>query len=71
MGMKVDLRDIPGELPDAEGLIALMGQDKKVRAGEITFILAHGIGEAFVARGIDLAVVRSVLEDGLAARQKS
>jgi 3-dehydroquinate synthase len=33
MGMKRRLSDIPGPLPGAEGLIALMAQDKKVTAG--------------------------------------
>ena len=69
MGMKHRLADIPGALPDAEGLIALMAQDKKVRRGRLTFILARGIGEAFVCREPDLAVVRRVLEEGLAARR--
>ena len=68
MGMKRDLADIPGALPDADGLIALMGQDKKVEAGRIRFILARAIGEAFVADGVDLDVVRGVLTDGLAGR---
>ena len=67
MGMKRRLADIPGELPEAEGLIALMAQDKKVRAGQLTFVLARGIGEAFVEREADLGVVRSVLEVGLGA----
>ncbi|QHQ35191.1 3-dehydroquinate synthase [Algicella marina] len=68
MGMKKDLADIPGELPDADGLIALMGQDKKVRDGQITFILARGIGEAFVARDVDMGAVRKVLKAALADR---
>ena len=68
MGMKASLRDIPGELPDAEGLIALMGQDKKVQDGVIAFILARGIGEAFVARDVPMDAVRAVLEDGLRGR---
>lgn len=68
MGMKTTLRDIPGDLPWAETLIALMGQDKKVRDGQIAFILARGIGEAFVTRDVDPAIVRQVLEDALAER---
>ncbi|MEM9059701.1 MAG: 3-dehydroquinate synthase [Pseudomonadota bacterium] len=68
MGMKKDLGDIPGELPDADGLIELMYQDKKVRQGRLTFILARAIGDAFVTRDADLDVVRSVLTQGLAAR---
>jgi 3-dehydroquinate synthase len=68
MGMKKDLADIEGDLPDVDGLMALMGQDKKVRQGRLTFILARGIGEAFVERDADLAVVRRVLEDALRGR---
>ena len=30
----------------------LMAQDKKVRHGKLTFILARGIGEAFIARDV-------------------
>lgn len=67
MGMKVDLRDIPGDLPDAEGLIALMGQDKKVLDGKLRFILARGIGQAFVASDVDMAQVKRLLQDALAA----
>jgi 3-dehydroquinate synthase len=69
MGMKKDLADIEGALPGADGLMALMGQDKKVRQGRQTFILARGIGEAFVCREVDLAVVRGVLEEGLRGRE--
>jgi 3-dehydroquinate synthase len=67
MGMKHRLADIPGALPNAEALMALMAQDKKVRQGRLTFILARGIGKAFVEREADLAVVRGVLEEGLTA----
>nr|WP_237399971.1 3-dehydroquinate synthase [Rhodovulum visakhapatnamense] len=68
MGMKKDLADIPGDLPDADGLIALMGQDKKVQDGTLRFILARGIGEAFVTAEADPALVRSILAEALAAR---
>lgn len=65
MGMKTDLADIPGDLPDADTLLGLMGQDKKVLDGKLRFILAREIGDAFVATDVDLSVVRSVLEDAL------
>ncbi len=68
MGMKVDLADIPGDLPDAEALLELMYQDKKVQSGKLTFIMARGIGEAYVDRDVDLNVVKSVLEDALSQR---
>jgi 3-dehydroquinate synthase len=67
-GLKARLADVPGPLPDAEGLIELMAQDKKARDGRIAFVLARGIGRAFLAREADLAVVRRVLEAHLAAR---
>jgi 3-dehydroquinate synthase len=65
MGMKTDIRDIPGDLPGAEALIALMGQDKKVVDGRLRFILARGIGQAFVADDVPGDKVRAVLEDAL------
>ncbi|PTW52141.1 3-dehydroquinate synthase [Rhodovulum kholense] len=68
MGMKKDLADIPGDLPDADGLIALMAQDKKVQDGRLRFILARGIGEAFVTADVDPALVSSILAEALAAR---
>jgi len=48
-------------------LVALMGQDKKVQAGRITFVLTRGIGRAFIARDVDTGVVRDVLDRALAA----
>ena len=68
MKMKVDLSDIPGELPDADRLLDLMAQDKKVVDGKQRFILVHGIGEAFVTSDVDRAVVKKLLEDALAQR---
>ena len=68
MGMKTDLSDFPGDLPDADGLLDLMGQDKKVIDGRLRFILARGIGQAFVADDVDRDVVRTVLDDALRAR---
>jgi 3-dehydroquinate synthase len=68
MGMKASLADIPGELPGAEALLALMAQDKKVRDGRIAFVLARDIGDAFVSRDTDPAAVSDLLRDRLAAR---
>ena len=65
MGMKKDIADISGNLPDADGLIELMYQDKKVRQGRLAFILAKGIGQAFVTRDADLDVVRTTLKQAL------
>ncbi|MCW1951747.1 MAG: 3-dehydroquinate synthase [Octadecabacter sp.] len=68
MGMKTDLADIDGDLPDAEGLLSLMGQDKKVVDGQLRFILARAIGDAFVTPDVPADVVLSVLNDGFASR---
>ncbi|MGB1235827.1 MAG: 3-dehydroquinate synthase [Planktomarina sp.] len=68
MGMKRDLADIEGDLPDADTLLALMGQDKKVLDGKLRFILANGIGDAFVTSDVAPDVVLGVLRDGLASR---
>ena len=63
MGLKRDLRDIAGDLPSADELISLMGQDKKVVRGQLKFIMARSIGAAFVTSDVDMSVVKSVLDD--------
>ncbi len=60
-GLPTRLADIPGEVADDETLIALMGQDKKVKRGRLTFILARGIGEAYVANDVPPDAVRAFL----------
>ena len=67
MKMKRDLSDITGELPGADALLTLMGQDKKVVDGQLRFILARGIGQAFVTGDVPRAVVQEVLSDALRA----
>lgn len=67
MGMKTDLSDIPGDLPDADALVALMGQDKKVVDGKLRFILARGIGKSFVTEDVPADVLRNLLADALEA----
>lgn len=61
MGIASRIADIPGELPDDETLIALMAQDKKVQDGKLRFILAHGIGRAFVTDEVDPVALRQTL----------
>jgi 3-dehydroquinate synthase len=63
LGMKTDLSDIPGDLPDPHALLRLMGQDKKVVDGKLRFILARGIGQAFVAEDVPNDVVLKLLAD--------
>ncbi|MEO1024840.1 MAG: 3-dehydroquinate synthase [Pseudomonadota bacterium] len=65
MGMKTDLADLPGELPSAEALVDLMGQDKKVIDGQLRFIMARGIGDAFVTSDVARDAVITLLQDAL------
>ena len=67
MGMKLDLADIPGDLPDAGTLIGLMRQDKKVVDARLRMVLVRGIGRAFVAEDVPLDVLEAVLSDALSA----
>ncbi|MDA7424220.1 3-dehydroquinate synthase [Thalassococcus lentus] len=66
MGMKTDLADIPGDLPGAEALLELMGQDKKVVDGQLRFILARGIGDTFVTSDVPGETVLDLLREELA-----
>ena len=43
-------------------LLHHMRQDKKMKAGTLPFILARGIGQAFVARDVPLGEVEAFLE---------
>jgi len=67
-GLPVAARDLHGPRPDAERLMELIAQDKKVRRGTLTFILVRGIGAAFVAPDVDPAEVRGYLTEILAQR---
>jgi 3-dehydroquinate synthetase len=46
----------------------LIGQDKKVERGSLTFVLARGIGAAFVEHGVDPVEVRAFLSGKLAGQ---
>jgi 3-dehydroquinate synthetase len=67
-GLPTHLNQVAGGLPDAERLMDLIAQDKKVKRGRLTFILARGIGSAFIAPDIDAAEVRAFLTEKLAER---
>jgi 3-dehydroquinate synthetase len=43
----------------------LIAQDKKVSRGKLTFILARGIGNAFVATDVEADEVRAYLAEKL------
>ena len=67
-GLPIHMADIAAPLPDAGGLLALMEQDKKVSGGQLTFILARAIGEAFITREVPAGTLRDFLETRLQKR---
>ena len=64
-GLPTQLHHVQGHPFAVSALIAHMANDKKTKAGALTFILVRGIGEAFVADDVDPLVVRDFLiEEG-------
>lgn len=62
MGLPYRLADIPGARVTTAELLHHMMQDKKVESGKFTFILARAIGDAFIAKDVDAAIVARVLD---------
>lgn len=69
VGLPTKLQDIAGfaqeGLADADTLMALMAQDKKVKRGKLTFILLEAVGRAVIASDVDPATVRAFLHQKL------
>jgi 3-dehydroquinate synthase len=72
VGLPTRLQDIAGfaqeGLADADALMALMAQDKKVKRGRLTFILLEAIGRAVIAPNVEPTPVRDFLARKLADR---
>jgi 3-dehydroquinate synthase len=70
VGLPTRLQDIAGfaqeGLADADTLMALMAQDKKVKRGKLTFILLEAIGRAVIAPNVEPTPVRDFLARKLA-----
>ena len=73
VGLPTHLHDIAGfaqeGLGDADALMALMAQDKKVRRGRLTFILLEAIGRAVIARDVEPSRVHDFLKAKLAGKK--
>ena len=69
VGLPTRLQDIAGftqeGLADADALMALMAQDKKVKRGKLTFILLEAVGRAVIANDVEPALVRAFLQQKL------
>jgi 3-dehydroquinate synthase len=73
VGLPTHLQDIAGfaqeGLADADALLALMAQDKKVKRGKLTFILLEAVGHAVIANDVEPSLVRDFLQAKLAKAQ--
>ncbi len=65
IGLPTRASDVAGGAPGVDQLMDLMAQDKKVKRGRLTFILARGIGRSFIAPDVDAAEVRAFLAEKL------
>jgi len=70
VGLPTSLQDIAGfsqeGLADADTLMALMAQDKKVKRGRLVFILLQAIGRAAIVSDVEPSRVRDFLQQKLA-----
>jgi shikimate kinase/3-dehydroquinate synthase len=66
VGLPTRIAEIAGLDAEPEAILAAMRQDKKVERGRLTFILAKGIGDSFIAREIGEARTRDFLSEELA-----
>ena len=70
VGLPLRLRTIGGNNSrawDTDRLIGHMRGDKKAAGGRLTFVLVKGIGQAFVTRDVDEALLGTMLDDAIAA----
>ena len=63
IGLRTRIAQIPGPRPTVDEILSHMRHDKKAQGGEITFILANGIGHALIANGVPEDAVRAVLTE--------
>jgi 3-dehydroquinate synthase len=75
VGLPTHLQDIAGfaqeGLADADALMALMAQDKKVKRGRLTFILLEAIGRAVIMPDVEPALVRDFLKEKLSRKNRA
>jgi len=61
VGLPTTLGDVRAQPFDSKALVRHMAQDKKAEGGRLTFILARGLGQAFVAKDVEAAAVTEFL----------
>ena len=60
-GLPATMQAVGNGVFDADALIEAMGQDKKVQAGKMRFILVRGIGDTFIADDVTAETLRPFL----------
>ena len=65
VGLPSRIADIAGWNMGAQPILDAMHQDKKVERGALTFILARGVGQTFIAKGVPAEAVLDFLRDEL------
>jgi 3-dehydroquinate synthase len=63
VGLPTRMSQIPGDLPPTEVLMDAIAQDKKVKSGQLTFILTRGLGQSFVADDVPASEVERFIEE--------
>lgn len=63
VGLPTAMAHIEGELPASEALVDIMRQDKKAQGGNLTFVLAHDIGNTAVVKNVPASDVISFLNE--------
>jgi 3-dehydroquinate synthase len=63
VGFKTRISQINGLRPTANELLSHIRHDKKTRDGRMTFVLAKGIGKAFVTRDVEEDMVKGLLSE--------
>ena len=65
VGLPTNPNDVSGMDWNSDALLSHMANDKKVKDGHIRFILARGIGQAFVTDNVAMEDVRRTLDHAI------
>ncbi len=64
-GLPSSIADLPELGATEDDMVEIMRQDKKASGGKLVFVLARGIGKAFVAKDVDAGAVKALLAQAL------
>lgn len=67
VGLATDIAAIKQDGWTADKLIGHMAQDKKVKDGKVTFVMARGIGQSFLTGDVDAGALKALMERYLCA----